>query len=344
MRSKRSTLAYFRLRFALVSMKRDLFPLQDKPRLHKWVDNMKREEWTPSRHQYLCSEHFTEDCFDIRWGIRYLKNTAIPTIFPSVEDDGEKVTTIKRSPKAKSGTFDNEATGSNYLLSKRPLILSRTCKNTQSSIMNHVDAEHTAITDPIHVGVFELPLVSDTSSFCHSNNPEIQTAACEIPGDGGRPTSPCLSLSPCDELHSEEQADSTVTVMCCEPPGSFSNGEANVDPATFQAALGQAFSFVPVEIVMDEPAGCFLGDRGPSEEEHVCAYEHSYCRPDMDKDQLWNKILSLHAKILELDRREESTVAKIHTLETEIALLKRDSAVFKEKQKVLEGCISSVLL
>uniref|UniRef100_A0A3Q3EF47 THAP domain-containing protein 5 n=1 Tax=Labrus bergylta TaxID=56723 RepID=A0A3Q3EF47_9LABR len=62
------------------------FPLQDKPRLQKWVHNMKREEWTPSRHQYLCSEHFTEDCFDIRWGIRYLKNTAIPTTFPSTED------------------------------------------------------------------------------------------------------------------------------------------------------------------------------------------------------------------------------------------------------------------
>lgn len=62
------------------------FPLQDKPRLQKWVDNMKRREWTPSRHQYLCSEHFTEDCFDIRWGIRYLKNTAIPTVFPPTED------------------------------------------------------------------------------------------------------------------------------------------------------------------------------------------------------------------------------------------------------------------
>lgn len=62
------------------------FPLHDKSRLQRWVDNMKREEWTPSRHQYLCSEHFTEDCFDIRWGIRYLKNTAIPTIFPSTED------------------------------------------------------------------------------------------------------------------------------------------------------------------------------------------------------------------------------------------------------------------
>lgn len=62
------------------------FPLQDKTRLQKWVNNMRRGEWTPSRHQYLCSEHFTEDCFDIRWGIRYLKNTAIPTLFPSVEN------------------------------------------------------------------------------------------------------------------------------------------------------------------------------------------------------------------------------------------------------------------
>ena len=54
--------------------------------------------------------------------------------------------------------------------------------------------------------------------------------------------------------------------------------------------------------------------------------------------------MSLHAKILELDRREEGTVAKIRALETEIALLKRDSAIFKEKQKVLEEYISSILL
>lgn len=62
------------------------FPLHDKSRLQKWVDNMKRHDWIPSRHQYLCSEHFTEGCFDIRWGIRYLKNTAIPTVFPLIYD------------------------------------------------------------------------------------------------------------------------------------------------------------------------------------------------------------------------------------------------------------------
>ncbi|XP_070848050.1 THAP domain-containing protein 5-like [Chaetodon trifascialis] len=315
------------------------FPLQDKPRLQKWVDNMKREEWTPSRHQYLCSEHFTEDCFDIRWGIRYLKTTAIPTIFPSTEDDGEKkAPTIKRSPKVKPRTLDIsiQPTGFDSPLSKRPLILSRTCKKVHLSPTNIV-AEHTEV-------IFEPPLVSDTSVSCPSNLPEIRTAACEIPGDSGVPTASCPAPSPHTEPPSEEQANSTVTVLCCETLDPFSDGEANVDAAALQAALGQAFSFVPTEMVTGEPAGCFLEETGPSDGELISIYEHSYCRPDTDKDQLWSKILSLHAKILELDRREESTVAKIHALESEIALLKRDGAVFKEKQKVLEDYISSVLL
>lgn len=183
-------------------------------------------------------------------------------------------------------------------------------------------------------------MLSDTSFSCYTNKSEIQTPAREVPGDSEMPKASCLPLSPCSEPHSEELTDSTVTVLCCESLGPLSNGEANVDVAALQAALGQAFSFVPVEIVKDQT----LEEEGPSEGEHISVYEHSYCRPDTDKDQLWSKILSLHTKILELDRREESTVAKIHALETEIALLKRDGAVFKEKQKVLEGYISSMLL
>ncbi|GAA6216448.1 THAP domain-containing protein 5 isoform X1 [Lates japonicus] len=313
------------------------FPLQDRPRLQKWVDNMKREEWTPSRHQCLCSEHFTEDCFDIRWGIRYLKNTAIPTIFPSSEDDGEK----KRSPKAKPRALDIDIkpTGFDCALSKRPLILSRTCKKLQSSTTNNIVAEHTKM-------VVGLSVASDFDISSQANLSETQKAAGEVPGDSGVPTASCLALSPCNEPHSEEPADSTVTVLCCETLGPFSDGEPSVDAtAALQAALGQAFSFVPVEVIKDdEPTGCSLEERGPSEGEHISIYEHSYCRADTDTDQLWSKILSLHAKILDLDRREESTVAKIHALETEIALLKRDGAVFKEKQKVLEDYISSMLL
>ncbi|KAI3366813.1 hypothetical protein L3Q82_009474 [Scortum barcoo] len=320
------------------------FPLQDKPRLQKWVDNMKREEWTPSRHQYVCSEHFTEDCFDIRWGIRYLKNTAIPTMFPSTEDDGEKkVTAIKKSPKANPRTLDTdytyfEHTAFDSSLTKRPLILSRTCQKVQVSTANNVVGEHTEV-------IFQPALsVSDAGIPCHTELSEIQTAACEVPGDSGVPTASCLALSPCDEPHSAEQADSTVTVLCCEALGPFSNRQTNVNEAALQAVLGQAISFVPVGTVGEESTGCFFEENRPSEGEPISTYEHSYSRPDTDKDQLWSKILSLHAKILELDRREESTVAKIRALESEIALLKRDGTAFKEKQKVLEDYISSVLL
>lgn len=63
------------------------FPLHDKERLEKWLRNMKRDDWTPSKHQLLCSDHFTPDSLDVRWGIRYLKHTAVPTIFSSPDDE-----------------------------------------------------------------------------------------------------------------------------------------------------------------------------------------------------------------------------------------------------------------
>nr|KAF6470432.1 THAP domain containing 5 [Molossus molossus] len=63
------------------------FPLHDKERLEKWLKNMKRDSWMPSKYQFLCSDHFTPDSLDIRWGIRYLKQTAVPTIFSLPEDN-----------------------------------------------------------------------------------------------------------------------------------------------------------------------------------------------------------------------------------------------------------------
>ncbi|XP_040030649.2 THAP domain-containing protein 5 [Gasterosteus aculeatus] len=307
------------------------FPLQDKPRLQKWVDNMKRGEWTPSRHQYLCSEHFTEDCFDVRWGIRYLKNTAIPTMFLCAEDDAEeKVTRIKRSPKAKPLTFDIDSP-----LSKRPLVFSGSCKNVQPCTPNSIAAEAAEMG-------FELPPVSAIAG--QSDLSEMRTAPCDLPGDSRRPTVSYLALSPCSDARPQDQAESTVTVLCCESLGLLSDGEESAQASALKAALGQTYSFVPVQMVEGEPEACFSERTGPCEREHISLCEHSYCRSDTDKEELWRKILSLHAKILELDHREERTLTKIHALETEVALLKRDSVVFKAKQKILEDYISSMLI
>ncbi|XP_041920467.1 THAP domain-containing protein 5-like [Alosa sapidissima] len=66
------------------------FPLHDSTRLQSWLKNMDREDWTPSRHQYLCHEHFLPSCFTIRWGIRYLDNNAVPTIFDWSDNKGKR--------------------------------------------------------------------------------------------------------------------------------------------------------------------------------------------------------------------------------------------------------------
>uniref|UniRef100_A0A3Q3GMT3 THAP-type domain-containing protein n=1 Tax=Kryptolebias marmoratus TaxID=37003 RepID=A0A3Q3GMT3_KRYMA len=61
------------------------FPLQDPVRLQRWLRNMGREDWTPSRHQYVCHQHFSPSCFRVRWGIRYLEGDAVPTLFQQSE-------------------------------------------------------------------------------------------------------------------------------------------------------------------------------------------------------------------------------------------------------------------
>ncbi|XP_074990624.1 THAP domain-containing protein 8 isoform X2 [Calonectris borealis] len=43
---------------------------------------MRQENWVPTRHQHLCSDHFEPSCFQYRWGVRYLRPDAVPTIFP----------------------------------------------------------------------------------------------------------------------------------------------------------------------------------------------------------------------------------------------------------------------
>lgn len=251
------------------------------------------------------------------------------TQFPVFQDE-DKIN--KRSVKAKPRTLEvtGEHEGFDSSLSKRPVISGVTCNKSHTT---HTVAERTEMT-------VESPEVSDTGVSCHSDNSGKQTVAYELPGE--MTAASCLALSPHVELHAEEQTDSLVTALRCEKLGPTSGGGANA--AALQAALCQAFSSVPIEMVRCEQTCCFSEETESNAEGQVTIYEHSYCRPDTDKKKLWSKISSLHAKILELDRREEKTMAKIRSLETEITHLKRDSAVFKKKQKALEDFISSRVL
>ncbi|XP_043076909.1 si:dkey-228b2.6 [Puntigrus tetrazona] len=55
------------------------YPLKEELR-HYWIVNMgKDSDWTPSESSFLCSAHFTPDCFES--GSARLHPDAIPTVF-----------------------------------------------------------------------------------------------------------------------------------------------------------------------------------------------------------------------------------------------------------------------
>ncbi|XP_034949423.1 uncharacterized protein [Chelonus insularis] len=57
---------------------------RDPQRRQKWIKNIGRKNWIPSKHASICEVHFGKDMWEIskKNGKRVLKKNAIPTIFP----------------------------------------------------------------------------------------------------------------------------------------------------------------------------------------------------------------------------------------------------------------------
>ncbi|XP_025072747.1 THAP domain-containing protein 4 isoform X1 [Alligator sinensis] len=73
------------------------FPLKDSKRLIQWLKAVQRDNWTPTKYSFLCSEHFTKDSFSKRLEDqhRLLKPTAVPTIFQLTEKKGDNQGYVK---------------------------------------------------------------------------------------------------------------------------------------------------------------------------------------------------------------------------------------------------------
>jgi len=65
-------------------------PINNAKLLRTWLLKMKREDPPVSKHSYLCSEHFSEDCFMREGGKRYLKSGTAPTRFSFSPEEREK--------------------------------------------------------------------------------------------------------------------------------------------------------------------------------------------------------------------------------------------------------------
>lgn len=92
------------------------FPLKDSKRLLQWLKAVQRDNWTPTKYSFLCSEHFTKDSFSKRLEDqhRLLKPTAVPSIFHLTEKkrgtEGHGRTRRKDTSKASGGMKGHAST------------------------------------------------------------------------------------------------------------------------------------------------------------------------------------------------------------------------------------------
>ncbi|XP_072915543.1 THAP domain-containing protein 5-like isoform X2 [Hemitrygon akajei] len=239
------------------------FPLQNKERLSKWIKNMKRENWLPTKHQCICSDHFTADSFEWRWGIRYLKTHAIPTLFsfPTQQQNKKKnIRRIRRKNISRKGT-----------------------SKTKQEIFGPA-----ASTD-IRSESLELPLAS---------------------------------------AYYVEQAE-----------GNAGTNTASTLVNENLELLVQDSSNEPFIIIYEVEMKQLLNNKLPVDTE-VLHVDHSYCRQNTDKAQLWEKISRLQKKIKKLKQQERRTAAELKRMEKLIQQLKQENLISEVKMKVMENCFT----
>ncbi|XP_032617355.1 THAP domain-containing protein 5 isoform X4 [Hylobates moloch] len=69
----------------------------------------------------------------------------------------------------------------------------------------------------------------------------------------------------------------------------------------------------------------------------VLQIEHSYCRQDINKEHLWQKVSKLHSKITLLELKEQQTLGRLKSLEALIRQLKQENWLSEENVKIIEN-------
>ncbi|XP_026724116.1 THAP domain-containing protein 5 isoform X1 [Athene cunicularia] len=379
------------------------FPLHDKERLEKWLRNMKRDAWTPSKHQLLCSDHFTPDSLDVRWGIRYLKHTAVPTIF-STPDDEERDSSQNSLQERKRE--DPEETNPNVMSEKASVSLEPCTPKKKLIIAKNVHEKaevvcSTSLSKPLQTKKMQLQngedfqadnVILDNSSKQHIHQPDPVLMAAAVQSmeatsvhtsveDQVGCTATVLQFTDPDYLNSSLKLTNTlgsITDYAIENPDSRVVGcSVEVQPTSENAVLlstvtqtieqfrGSEESVIAIIVPAESPEepeivnSSFLpikqefldteeteGDKSVYMNAYVgrevLQTEHSYCKQDIDRDHLWQKISKLHSKITLLEMQEIKTLGRLRSLEALIGQLKQENLLSEEKLKIVENCFTTL--
>ena len=111
------------------------FPHKNPEQLRKWIQAIRRQDWLPTKHSYICSKHFTESSFVVRPGKdgHRLYEHAIPSLFPSCPEYLQKSHVKRKSPRKRK--FVEQPTHS---------------ERSPSKITKSIDSDHSYADDSLN--------------------------------------------------------------------------------------------------------------------------------------------------------------------------------------------------
>lgn len=338
------------------------FPLHDPARLHLWLRNMGRTHWTPSRHQYICHEHFTPSNFKVRWGIRYLENNAVPTLFQK-----ERVTLESERRLAGLWTNDNQSVKEPQCSKEEDDAPVESCstdilQQCESGDLNSsIQTDNLASKDhPITEMNFQLTLLHAAEDFSATGgNIEMVLASEDQEGfttfklTEGDVKEGSLSFEDLtcttEDFYNVLEEHQTQDVAYFEVlPSAFST-QLTVLPETI---LSSALSSKPITSTLPIVSKHVQSSEsmGQDTEEEDCdevgdnntgfeyqqQMEHCYHKNSLTKEQLELVVVELQKKVKILQQRHRRHLDKLQGLEQTVSQLRQSNLLYEERLQLLE--------
>ncbi|XP_072308834.1 THAP domain-containing protein 5-like [Eucyclogobius newberryi] len=317
------------------------FPLHDPERLHLWLSNMGQTHWTPAQHQYICHKHFAPSNFKVCGGVRYLKNTAVPTLFQKEKLLGEsEIRTKLRWPNNNQSIKTLGCVTVDAQVESRHSQIRFEDQDSSQAEMNMLAFKDQPMTlrmmeDFNLVGEGkEMVLIPENLEDAHSGE-ELEDMMYTIVD---------LSNVEIDQTAGVAYFETIPNVISSLTP------QLTVIPDT---VLSSALSPQPITSIVPIVSKYTQSSKvvkSPDSEENedddvtadICSFEHQqqmehcYHKNSMSKEQLEATVIELQRKVRILQQRHPTHLDKLDELEKTVGQLKQSKLLYEERLQRLE--------
>uniref|UniRef100_A0A3Q3BJ33 THAP-type domain-containing protein n=1 Tax=Kryptolebias marmoratus TaxID=37003 RepID=A0A3Q3BJ33_KRYMA len=337
---------------------------------------MGREDWTPSRHQYVCHQHFSPSCFRVRWGIRYLEGDAVPTLFQQSEvrrDDRRAIMflcllTVSGSGDGTSGSVGFLNTGHLYEVSVDQSQLGGgvdpsevgepdSCPETDLDSQGQVDGGETGGDVPFcqsgdltgSVENLEVVVVSETQDEL------VKGLTATILNGGGSlvldESGPSHSPEEVPQVHGGQEViayfETIPNVLPCETSARFCfSPDTVLSSALSSEPISSTLPIVskhvppaPLVLTLEDGGGATSEPEEPDSNGTSCPVlfgPSRYHRDSLSKEQLEAIVAELQKKVKVLQQRHRRHLEKLVGLESTVSRLRQSNLLNEERLQLLE--------